>query len=168
MSGSMTRLSLDNERVYTDQELIDAVMCAETTTPGCHPSEIFPWLTVKPPAPTFRSSNLSYEIGFRWMLESEEWLKMHNMLIDTQEIENLSRSTVTFIEKDSYAINTLTSEGSSSYLAGEEQLTEFEPQETTKSIVTRSGFSSNDVLISKFPTEKSEVEQLHHIKHHNP
>jgi len=84
-SDYYAKFPMGDREQFNDNELLDAVLCIRTTTPGCNPNKTTPWLIIKPPIPKFNCTDLSKEIGSRWVSEILEWLKRQNMLLDTKE-----------------------------------------------------------------------------------
>merc|ERR1712050_511697 len=155
------RFTMADRIVNTDQEYIDAVMCIGTATPGSHPRDILPWLIVEPPTPNFRSTDLAKEIGYRWTLDSEEWLKQNEILLDRQEVKNLERSAVTFIEMETIRVPDPSVK--SNYVDSiEKELSEFLPEKPEDSTLTSKEFDYNDVLVTKFSDTHLGQRQVHH------
>jgi hypothetical protein len=151
--------------LHTDQELLNAVICLNTSTHGCYPDDILSWLLVKPPIPNFRCTDLSYEIGYRWVLDTEEWLKKHEILLNRQEFENLGRSAVTFVDVEAVGLR-LSSTLKNSCIVEEDELPEFVPQEQGDLIPPLPGFAADEVSVSAFSDSNSQTWQVHHPDHY--
>lgn len=151
--------------LHTDQELLDAVICVNTSTHGCNPGDILSWLLVKPPIPNFRCADLSHEIGYRWVLDTEEWLKKHEILLTRQEFENLARSAVTFVDVEAVGLR-LSSTSKNSCIVEEDELPEFVPQEQGDLIPPLPGFAAEEVIVSVFSDSNSGTWQVHHPDHY--
>jgi hypothetical protein len=165
-TNSILKLSLNDREIYNDQELLDVVMCSESSTPGCHPIEILPLLIVKPPPPHFRSTTLSRDIGYRWIIETEEWLKKHNLLLNKQELVNLTRSAVTFTDRDRPHLKFVNKTTIYSDQLEKEELPEFMSDEKVESTPAKPGFAANEVLIHKFSGKEIEDLEAEHYNHH--
>jgi len=152
-----------DEELYTEEELLSAVMCSETTAPGCHPREILNWLTITPFSPAFRFTDLSSTIGYRWTMNTEEWLQKHNKLIDTQEFDNLMRSSITFLESEIDEVDNIILRKPKTDFENNE-LPEFIPQKINKSPALTPGFSASEVSITNFPERKTNNGIVHHPK----
>merc|ERR1712113_616550 len=152
-----------DEELYTEEELLSAVMCSETTAPGCHPREILNWLTITPFSPAFRFTDLSSTLGYRWTMNTEEWLQKHNKLIDTQEFDNLMRSSITFLESEIDEVDNIILRKPKTDFENNE-LPEFIPKKINKSPALTPGFSASEVSITNFPERKTNNGIVHHPK----
>merc|ERR1712113_938448 len=152
-----------DEELYTEEELLSVIMCNETTAPGCHPREVLNWLTITPFSPAFRFADLSSNIGYRWTMNTEEWLQKHNKLIDIQEFDNLMRSSITFLENEINEVDNIILRKPKSDLEYNE-LPEFIPNKKNKSFTLIPGSSASEGSIANFPERKTNNGIVHHPK----
>merc|ERR1719240_822977 len=138
------------------QNLLDSVMCINTSTPGCIPSDILSWVSIKPPAPQFLYSDLSNEIGFRWMLDTEERLKKQDILLDSAKRQRLSYSAVQLYEKKLIPTNDCKNDSE------DQESPMFISPSMTESVVALPGFSAAEVRVTKFPNFKPNNGIIYH------
>jgi len=143
----------DIPRRVLQERLLEGVMCSNTSAPGCLPSDVLPWLSVSPPAPKFLFSDLSNDIGYRWMLDTEEWFKKQNILLDVAKRESLTDACI-HLKSSEEAVEDFY----------DEKLRNLPPQTQHygESIPALLGFASDEIHVTKFPSFKPNDGLVHH------
>merc|ERR1712224_572086 len=134
----------------------DAVTCVNTSAPGCLPCDILLWLSINPPAPKFLFCDLSNDIGFRWMLDTEEWLKKNNVLLERTKLEALSQCII-----EQTPINDVTKCDAE---LERELILPFLETKVDEPIPPINGFAAENIFLTRFPDFKSNDGLVHHPK----
>eukprot|EP00747_Dinoflagellata_sp_TGD_P145774 gnl/TRDRNA2_/TRDRNA2_176620_c0_seq1.p1 gnl/TRDRNA2_/TRDRNA2_176620_c0~~gnl/TRDRNA2_/TRDRNA2_176620_c0_seq1.p1 ORF type:complete len:454 (-),score=-5.86 gnl/TRDRNA2_/TRDRNA2_176620_c0_seq1:221-1582(-) len=126
------RFPMNGDESFSDQDLLDAVMCVHTPTPGCNPKEFLDWMDVRPPTSIFRYTDLPGEIGYRRLLNTEEWLEQHGMIIKRKMFTTLHKSSVISMDKKYSTSTEIKYKKNQKNFAESETLPEFIPKKKYK------------------------------------